>query len=297
MAASLMKGNVWSKRKDAKDRKGNPIVRYPLWGEIKYDEIRCHVLVRYAELYTHVEFLSYAGKPLANMEKFKDRFVVLARLTGYTEFDCGVEVNGNFNDSYRWVRSTNGVPSDLNASMVQFYLYDLPESNLEYGARKVLREWVARQVDWLKCPSPVALADEAAVDAYYNLVVQIGHEGLMIKQDDHKYERKRTDGWLKMKPEETADGRITGVVEARATVDDPSRGVRIGDGLGRCNSVHVELEDGSKATPFGITHELGRDMFENPAKYIGEWVEFAFMERDRQDGYRHPTFKRLREAK
>ncbi len=295
----LMKGNTWEDRKDAKDRKGFPIVRYPIYAEIEYDEIRCHVKLHPTLPYVGpVQFLSYAGKPLANMQEFAHMFRDLSERTGYIEFDCGFEVNGNFNDSYRWVRSTRGLPPDLKShAEIQFYLYDLPTNPDEYRQRKIQREWVARQVQWLKCPSPVLLDNEEAVDAYYNQVIEQGHEGLMLKSVSHTYERRRTDGWLKMKPEETADGRIVGVVEAVATVDDPSRGVRIGDGLRRCNSVHLVLEDGSTATPHGIPHEQGRDMFQHPEKYIGEWVEFAFMERDRQGGYRHPTFKRLREAK
>ena len=294
----LMKGNVWKDRKDAKDRKGFPIVRYPIYAEIKYDEIRCHVKLGCDPTEGTVQFLSYAGKPLANMQEFAHLFRDLAARTGYSEFDCGFEVNGNFNDSYRWVRSTRGLPPDLKSrAEIQFYLYDLPTNQEEYHKRKIQREWVARQVQWLKCPSPVLLDNEEAVDAYYNQVIEQGHEGLMLKSLSHTYERRRTDGWLKMKPEETADGRIVGVVEAVATVDDPSRGVRIGDGLRRCNSVHLVLEDGSTATPHGIPHEQGRDMFQHPEKYIGEWVEFAYMEKDRQGGYRHPTFRRLREAK
>ena len=124
-------------------------------------------------------------------------------------------------------------------------------------------------MQWLKCPSPVLLVNEEAVDAYYNRVIEQGHEGLMLKGLYHKYERRRTDGWLKMKPEETADGRIVGVVEAVATVDDPSRGVRIGDGLRRCNSVRLVLEDGSTATPHGIPHEQGRDMFQHREVHRG----------------------------
>ena len=60
---------------------------------------------------------------------------------------------------------------------------------------------------------------------------------------------------------------------------------------------HVKVEDGSEASPHGIAHDLGRDMHENPEKYIGQWAEFKYMERDRQGGYRHPVFYRLREAK
>jgi len=103
------------------------------------------------------------------------------------------------------------------------------------------------------------------------------------------YERgKRTYGWLKLKPEDDADGIITGINQAFSET---------GEALGRAGSVDVLCADKSKASPSGIPHPLGRDMWENPQKYLGQWCEFRFMERDRQGGYRHPNFHRIREAK
>jgi ATP-dependent DNA ligase len=116
-----------------------------------------------------------------------------------------------------------------------------------------------------------------------------GYEGLMVKSMQGMYEAgKRTYGWLKVKPDNDADGVIVALHEAHA---------QDGTALGRVGSATIDVDDGSTATPHGISHDLGRDMFENPAKYIGQWVEFKFMERDRRGGYRHPTFRRLREAK
>lgn len=297
----LMKGTVWSERKDAKDRKGNPIVTYPLYGEVKYDEIRCHVRVsnidQQCTQFANVEFLSYAGKPLHNMSYFSDQFVELTARVGYKEFDCGVLVNGNFNDSYRWVRSSRGVPDGLSAKDVQFYLFDLPESTQPYRVRHAERDWVARRVHWLRTPTAILLESEADVDGFYVQAVSAGNEGIMLKQGDGLYERKRTDAWLKMKPENDADGVIVGFVQAVCGVDQPARGLKVGDPLGRVGSVLVRCEDGSEAAPHGIAWELGTDMFKHPEKYLGQWCEFKFMERDRQGGYRHPRFHRLREGK
>jgi hypothetical protein len=300
MAAELMKGNCWKDRRDAKDRKGNPIVTYPVYVEDKHDEIRCHVLVTQTE----VKYLSYAGKPLANMERFNQTFLTIARGTGYREFDLGFEVNGNFNDSYRWVRSTKGIPADLKDATFKFLVFGLPE----FEGKDTLSKQYGRRVevalyskDWVSVPFVVpetVLCDNAhdVDNAFLNARAR-SLEGVMVKQPGHLYERKRTDGWLKMKPEDDADGVIVELIEATATVADPERGIAVGDPLGRIGSVRVRMEDGSEACPHGIAHDLGRDMYKNPLKYYDEWCEFKFMWRDRQGGYRHPTFFRLREAK
>lgn len=297
--AELMKGKVWAERKDATDRKGNPIVTYPVGVDLKYDEVRCHVSVSGSE----VEFISYAGKPLANMKEFSHLFAHLCKHTGWNEFDCGFEINQNFNDTYRWVRSTNGLPADLSTSRWRFWLFDLPENQSHYKLRRVDMGRVIHYADKymvgaIAMPEHYECSDEVAIDRLFERVVERGIEGLMIKSYDHKYQRgKRIDGWWKYKPSEDADGEITELHEAICGKDQPELGLRVGDPLGRIGSVTVQLEDGSTATPHGIDHTLGREMFLNPQAYLREWCEFTYMMRDRQGGYRHPTFKRLREAK
>ena len=292
--ASLMKGNQWHERCDAKKRNGDPVVTYPVYVEDKHDEIRCHVIVDYNDPHgPRVTFLSYSGKPLANMLRFHGLFITLARGTGHYEFDMGFECNGNFNDSYRWVRSTNGVPNDLVDATFKFFIFGLPSAEGTILQQHHYRVEVAQYAeDW--CSIPVLVphfmqcADSEQVDAAFSYARHRGLEGVMVKQPDALYERKRTDGWLKMKPEDDADGIIEELIEAVSEQ---------GEKLGRTGSVRILLADGSTACPHGIGHDLGRDMHNNPAKYIGQWCEFRFMMRDRQGGYRHPTFYRLREAK
>lgn len=299
----LMKGNCWHERCDAKDRKGNPIVKYPVYVEDKHDEIRCHVLVDLTNPHDHrIKFLSYAGKPLANMDRFCKLFSDLAKGTGYTEFDMGFECNGNFNDSYRWVRSTKGVPDDLKDATFKFFVFGLPTLGLTLFKQKVEREAVAAYAkDWVSTPvltPEVVLCDNAhdVENAFLNARAR-GLEGVMVKQPFALYERKRTDGWLKMKPENDADGAITALHEAVCGTDQPELGLKVGDKLGRIGSATIRMEDGSEAAPHGIPHGLGRAMLDHPENYIGQWVTMKYMERDRQGGYRHPTFHRLREAK
>ena len=281
----LMKGNTWRDRAHK--------MSYPAWVEIKHDEIRCHVIVD-SEACT-VKYLSYAGKPLHNMSRFDARWLALAKLTGVLEYDTGFEVNGNYNDSYRWVRSSKGVPPDLVDVRRTFLLFDLPTYTSEpFKERKNLRQEIVSQaesIDFYNLHLPLgALATSAAsIDQMFVTVRDLGYEGLMVKSLEHTYKRgKRTDGWLKVKPENDADGIITALHEAVSEDGVP---------LGRTGSVTLRVEDGSAASPHGIAHDLGRDMHAHPEKYLGRWAEFKYMERDRQGGYRHPVFHRLREDK
>ena len=132
--AQLMKGETWS---DAcKLVRGQPRFQYPVMVEAKADEIRCRVYKSGGEIL----FESYAGKPLCNLAGFAVQFQLMMHHAHLTELDVGVLVNRNFNDSYRWVRSAKGFPQEkldkgtgkvapaLTSEMVEFILFDLPES-------------------------------------------------------------------------------------------------------------------------------------------------------------------------
>lgn len=282
----LMKGHKW------RDHKAK--MTYPAWVEIKHDEIRCHVVV-HPQTYA-VEYQSYAGKPLHNLERFSAMWEEIARNSGVYEFDTGFEVNGNFNDSYRWVRSSRGLKENMLEWSAQFYLFDLPTLGTTYAERYAYMYAVslhAAQHYPLGCavslPRGWWAHSAEDVDARYAQARSNGCEGVMVKDMQHLYNRgARSYGWLKVKPEDDADGIITAIHVAVSEAGVPH------DYAG---SVTIAVEDGSTASPHGIAHELGRDMIANPEKYIGQWAEFKYMERDRQGGYRHPVWGRLREAK
>ena len=291
----LMKGKHWSDR-----HKFRVPLQYPVVVQPKVDEIRVRVSVDWIN--GAVQYRSYADKPLFNLSFADALFVRAAYEYQLTEFDCGFLCNGSFDDSRSFVRSSRNFPERLRDAPKQFILYDLPQYKERYNERLRLIESVVRHAQktseyLVRLPHWIARTSGEVEHIYENLRTQM-YEGAMVKTLYHKYQiGKRSQDWLKMKPEDTADGKIVGFVEAVATVANPVTGVRVGDSLGRVGSVIVRMEDGSEARPHGIQHELGRTMLLAPELYIGEWCEFAFMERDTQGGYRHPTFRRIRDPK
>lgn len=211
-----------------------------------------------------------------------------------SKLDLEVQINGNFADTYRVLRSKKGVPKDLTINTVDVYILDTPDHGaLTYECR---REFINRIVAEFRCtacnvyvPIGFYVWDDAGADrAYEDARIRL-KEGVMYKNPLGPYvPGGRTWDWIKRKPEETHDGKITEVVRAHSILGEP---------LDRAGSVRVVLEDGTTADTSGIAHALGADMFSNPEKYIGQWIEFTCMERDRAGGYRHPIFKRLREEK
>ena len=276
---------------------------YPIWAEPKYDEIRCRV---HLDITTNkVMFDSYAGKPLLNLQdEFSELFREFMLDHQVYELDVGVLVNGNFGDSQRWTRS-KGWPKEkvdkqsgrivpaLTKDMVKFYLFDLPTYPNVWRSRVKGRAEMCEVLKSFDLPFEQVLGDDMpnadAVRAYFQRARDAGLEGVMLKTYEHQYRRgKHTGSWFKLKPSDTVDGKIVGMTEAVSKEGVP---------LGRVGSVDVEVEDGSTASPGGFSHELAADIFQNFNKYRDRWLEFEFMERDRQGGYRHPRFKRFREDK
>ena len=294
----LMKGEVWQ---DAcKLVRGQPRFQYPVMVEAKADEIRCRVTFGNGR----VHYESYAGKPLHNLAFLDKTFQLVRHHSGINEFDIGVEVNGNFNDSYRWVRSLRGLPQAkfdkktgttapaLDPTMVKVILFDLPLNHRPYIDRMVDIDFACQGLRQYGMnatrPDRTLAHTEAEVLVCYEMYRQLGYEGAMAKTLDHVYARRRTFDWMKIKPKETFDGRITGFNEAVSEAGVPH---------GRVGSINVECADGSTASPAGIAHGLGRTLWEDRARYIGQWIEFSCMEIDRKGGYRHPQYERFREDK
>lgn len=281
-ANALMKGHTWSKARKH--------IKYPAIAEVKYDEIRLDVRREDGRII----FRSFADKPLHNLDQFALRFEHLFAMHKISRLDCGVLVNGNFNDTYRYTRSSKGVPEDLPSPRVRFVIFDVPEWGcFEYEQRRSMLDCLLESAleHWLDAFRPEAcyVANEDAVMQRYASVKVLGFEGLMVKNLDHTYQLgKRIHGWAKVKPEEEADGVIVKINRAHSLEGVP---------LDRAGSVGVRFEDGSECDAGGIPHDLGAMMMTDPEQFLSKWCVVKYMERDRQGGYRHPSMLRLREDK
>lgn len=278
-----MKGHTFAK--------GKHKLVYPASAEVKVDEIRLDVR---REPGKGLLLRSFADKPLHNLELWGARMLQYMQAFDVTRLDMGVIVNQNFADTYRYVRSSKGVPTELVDARVEFILFDVPDFGHEpYSQRLSRRTRACNLLHDYRVPTftPMRFVVNGQAEVYelYQRVRDSGDEGLMVKSMDHLYEPgKRTNGWLKVKPEEDADALITGITEAVSEAGCP---------LGRVGSLQGTCEDASAVSIPGIDHDTARLWFAHPELIVGQWVEFQYMERDRQGGYRHPRFGRVREAK
>ena len=117
---------------------------------------------------------------------------------------------------------------------------------------------------------------------YYNEIVALGFEGIMIKNLNSIYECKRSYNWMKMKPTLTKDLEIVSIKEGKNKYE-----CMLGAFICRLpngNTVNV----GS-----GYTDEE-RNIFHDET-LIGKIIEVKYQEKTKDGNLRFPTFLRFRE--
>lgn len=155
------------------------------------------------------------------------------------------------------------------------------------------------EIDWVLSESHTVY-DLESLNSLYEEKRLEGHEGLVVKDPLGKYKRGKKSGMWKMKPEETIDGTVCGLVWG--TPGKANEGKVIG--------FEVLLEDGMVVNACGLTEEQKDEFtgsvftwtgYETQRRYQSErcdagpyegWqCEVLFMERFPDGSLRHPSFK------
>ena len=146
------------------------------------------------------------------------------------------------------------------------------------------------EIDWVLSESHTVYDLESLTSLYEEKRLE-GHEGLVVKDPLGKWKRGKKSGMWKMKPEETIDGTVCGLVWG--TPGKANEGKIIG--------FEVLLEDGMVVNACGLTAEQKDEFTEacNTDTYIlggvnpyeGWQCEVSYMEMTPDGSLRHPSFK------
>lgn len=158
------------------------------------------------------------------------------------------------------------------------------------------------EIDWVLSESHTVY-DLESLNSLYEEKRLEGHEGLVVKDPLGKWKRGKKSGMWKMKPEDTIDGTVCGLVWG--TPGKANEGKVIG--------FEILLEDGMVVNACGLTEEQKDEFTANVAEssgytlaggpvviqdgtekinpYEGWQCEVLFMERFPDGSLRHPSFK------
>lgn len=123
--------------------------------------------------------------------------------------------------------------------------------------------------------------DQKELDEYYDIFMQLGYEGAMVRWGDDGYKpNARVDNLLKVKIFKDVDLEIIDVVESDRV---PGQGI-----------VVIEFDGHRSKTGSKLSHKERADLWTNKDDYIGKLANITYFELTDKGGLRFPVFKGVR---
>lgn len=272
-------------------------LNYPILVGHKLDGIRC--LIKDGQL------LSRTLKPIRNQRLWQKlgplRELSVAR---------GVILDGELFSTDMTFQEITSVVMSANKEVpdcLDFWGFDIVDEQVPFSARLRQLEGLGQDLFpivefwYADGPDKILKAFDDAIDD--------GYEGLILRAPQGKYKYGRStlkeQGLLKLKPYETFDARVIGVMP-RYINTNVSLTNELGNAFKRRTldaqtptdiaAAFVVQMGGHK---FKVTipgdEESRRHIYHNKDDYIGKWIEFKGMNVGAKDSPRHPVFERFRE--
>lgn len=285
------------------------IKSWPQVVETKLDGVRVLAFVSLDN--ETVFFYSRSGKEFFTFDHLKKPILEMlstARADMLLSDDCDIEngdlieivldgeiVSGSFNKTVSEVRR-----KDEQAVDAEYHAFDiLPLETFKsdsksgckiagpYKQRRKLLEDVAKfaPIEAIKTTPRYFVNSQAEISAIYEKVRARGLEGLIVKDLDGLYHRRRNHGWMKIKNEESVDVPIIATEEGT------------GKYAGQLGALVVDVDGIAVNVGSGLSDEQRASFWEAKGELIGRLVEVEFHEKTPDGSLRHPRFVRFRDDK
>lgn len=276
-------------------------IKYPAYSQRKLDGARCNINFHHDG---SLEILSSSGR---NIETF-NRFGCLSELfSGYMiDGELIAKENGQFIDRKRSngivTKAIRGTISPNEAKKLVLVVWDVvpmenviaqqPTTTFPYEQRLALlhRKLTYAYSDCIELVDTFTVNSLKDAQAHFLDELAQGQEGIIIKNTDSQWVRKRSNDLVKMKAENTADLMITGVIEGTGKYE------------GMLGAVVLETNDGllKVSCGSGFTDSQRQELFNE--YIIGKIVEVKYNELIKSKGDKKmslflPIFKRIRDDK
>jgi len=176
----------------------------------------------------------------------------------------------------------------VDLSTIEMQLIGRKERSVFAWKQSLRREFLERALAPHKLPANVRLVPQfvvrshAEVAALCEEMLELGYEGLVLKDPHAPYVFERSKNWLKVKPTRTIDLKITRVVEGE------------GKHKGRLGAIEGLYESGETySVGTGFTDQMREELWARRDELIGQWMEVKVQDTDVSEA-RHPVFVRLR---
>lgn len=261
----------------------------------KLDGIRCLAVVKP----DGVRFYSRQGQPIDGLFEIEADLIEARKHVG-KDFVLDGELLVSNRDQWpskeQYKKTTNIVRRDGPKSGVTFNVFDVLDAeafaarqcHTEYWRRRQLLAAYIHDHEHVKV-LPILYHGTDTDKILEHLAVQrhLNHEGVMINLADEPYQFTRTNALLKVKVMQDCDLPIVGVQEGN------------GKFAGTLGALVVDYKGNQVGVGSGISDALRREIWNNPAAYIGRVATIQYFEEtndvDGKLSIRFPVFKELRE--
>lgn len=281
---------------------------WPRFVEPKFDGLRAIAIVHTTG---EIEVTTRTGRDIPAAKFFHDEltllgnkvmveFAAMSKPTKAVIID-GEIVASSFNDSMSIYRAgevaTEGTFQVFDVLPIEAFTDPAFVSSVQSVRRGTLRRAMESLPALTKiklAASYVANSDEEIRNFYTTFVAQ-GLEGVIVKDPDGTWQKKRSNDWLKIKGEDTADLPIIGAFEGEGEMEGTLGGLILD-----FNGVEVRVGSGFKREERDELWEMFlRDMTriangEDEYELIGYPAEVSYQEITPAKSLRHPVFKKVR---
>lgn len=257
--------------------------------EDKIDGIRC-IAIKYSK--DKVVLYSRNGKELFGFSKLineikkipKDGIVLDGELTSGKSFNDVSSIRG------RKINDKDAVYNIFDLIDLESFKKGVDKTPILKRKEKLVKTVTPNNIlRIVEYSGPVDSEDTEQINKYFEDALARGFEGIMLKGSNSIYECKRTNNWLKLKPEETYDGKIIDFQEGTGMFE------------GTLGAIIVEFNGNLVKVGSGFTIEERDEIWANREKLLGKTIEFKGQEitenKRGTNSVRFPVFVRFRDDK
>lgn len=275
-------------------------ITYPCSVEPKYDGVRVNALVAMKDGQVEsVEFKSREGMIFTSLGNLTEQITALALSSDMGKYarDGGLFIDGEVtvDDSFHSTVSAikkQEVLKDLSG--LKFHVFAVFSLNsFLSSAGSIIIFYKSMRTDLQRAISSIETGNIKLIDAvlvnseeeihgiYRNARAQ-KIEGVIVKQLNSKYFKRRNSGWMKIKANETVDLEVIGFNVGTG---------RLSDSLGALvvNYNGVSVDVGS-----GLTDAIRQEVWNDQEKYMSQIIEISYHEVTPDGSLRHPVFEGFR---